>query len=176
MTRFSRQVIEAVEELVSHNDAEVRGDLDVDGTITTQEADITNETFIRLSRENDTASTTAGSFVDAFDTVVKDTRGEGNTSGFQPDKTGEYLVIVNIEFGGNTAQGDTIEQRMFIPTPAVTVNETQEQAPSENAKISSTLPINVGGSGTHNIQVTNYDNSFKIVDAEGIILRSVVHP
>jgi len=146
------------------------------GAVDAKEADITNETFIRLSRESDTASTSAGTFVSAFDTIVKDSRGEGNTSGFNPNKTGEYLIIINVEFGGNTAQGDTIEQRIFLPTAGVTVNETQEQAPSVDAKISSTLPIQVSGSGTHDIQVTNYDSSFKIVDAEGIILRNVVHP
>jgi len=173
-----RTVIEAKQKILSRGDAEVRGDLDVDGTITTGEANITNETYIEASRSADSSRIGASVFTNPFDTEDADVRGEFDSNlEFAPDRDGIYHFNVTIHVRGS--DGDEIQCRIYnIDKDSRTTPPFHVGNISGSETIFAPVDIVTGLSAgtTYSVEVTDKGSDFIIKYlTKGKISREIVH-
>lgn len=147
--------------------------------VRTKQADITNETFVRAERNSNTSSQTPGTFVNLFDRVSTDVRGEFNASQqFSPDESGEYFVSLFIDLRGSTSADDDIQVRVRNVTDGLS------EAPQMRQGVGSatfsvgefTHVFDFDSSKTYEFRATNIDSSFIInkSNTEGVISRVIV--
>jgi hypothetical protein len=148
------------------------------GSLDTGEADVTNETFVRLSRASQSSSTSANTFINCYDTVNKDARGEASNGQIVPDESGEYVIQGNIILEGSTTASDLLAFRIVnvddgtFPSNG-TFNETINDV---TPVVAFNLSVELTAGKTYELQITNRDNSFKVgTFGQGIVKRSVVH-
>jgi hypothetical protein len=148
------------------------------GSLDTEQAQATDETLVRFKRDDGSASIGAGTYINCFDGVKKDNRGEVSSGQFTPDKDGQYDVSIAPNIGGNTAEGDTLVGRVRdvdagnTPGPII---ELQATDAFSNTVYSYTVELEAGT--TYELQVTNRNSDFKVLsgaNTSGIIRRSVV--
>lgn len=147
-------------------------------SVSTDEADVTNETSVEATRAADSASTSAGTWINAYDSESKDIRGELNSSAqFSPDESGDYFITIGIDIRGSTSKGDLIRTRVQNVTDNSTVDNSFFQAPASFAIQNSPYIVTLDSSKTYELQITNSDSSFQALsndNAVGRITRSVV--
>jgi len=150
----------------------------VDATsVSTNEGQVTNETFVRLTRSSDTASTSAGDFVNLFDGKSKDNRGEFNSSQeFSPEKDGEYIIIVNPDIRGSTTDGDDIIIEVYNVTDSTFLIRSRAEASSAESPASVVFAVNLDSGNNYELRATNLDSSFYIDTDQttGVIKRSLI--
>lgn len=143
------------------------------------EASITNETHVRMARASDSSSQTSGTYVNVYDTELKDNRGELNGSQqFVPDETGLYDIVIGVRMG--VTAGDSIVARVVDVDTGNTANggRSEEHAASSLEEAVFPLPsINLTAGQTYELQVADIDNSFTVNSTDfsiGMIRRSLV--
>jgi hypothetical protein len=147
-------------------------------SLSTEEAKITNETSIKATRSSKSPSTTASTFVNAYDGASKDSRGEFSSNAiFSPDKTGEYIIVAGVDVRGSTSAGDQIRCRVYNESTDSPVDNDFYQAPQSASIHNSAFIVELKSSDNYKIQVRNADSSFSVnsgANTTGRILRSVI--
>lgn len=154
--------------------ANIHGD-----SVTTEQADITGETFVRATRGSTTSTITANNYVNVFDGESKDARGEFNASAqFTPDESGEYFIIVGLEMRGSTTKGDIFDVRILNTTDSSNVDLRPQTVTGANAEPSTAFAIELDAGVAYEVQARNRDSDFVIQSGQltyGVIRRSIVH-
>ncbi|AGM11152.1 hypothetical protein M196_gp60 [Halorubrum tailed virus 4] len=136
--------------------------VDVD-SVNTEEADITGETEIFVTRSADSSTITSGTWENLVDNVLNDNRGEMNGSlQFSPDKSGKYRFTGTVA-PKSGASGDEIRLRLYNVTDSQTVN-TEIRFDPVNAAGFPALPFGltreVEAGKTYEIQALDLNSSF----------------
>jgi hypothetical protein len=154
-------------------------DADVDNqSLTTDEANITNETFIRAERSSASNSTSTGTRINIFDTAVKDVRGEFNGSAqFEPDESGEYLFIIHCEIDGAGNPGDEVRCVIWDVTNSTVLQKNSARASitTIGSRVNFVFSAALSAGDTYEVRAANNNSSYEIgTTTEGEIIRSVV--
>jgi len=148
------------------------------GAIETVEATVTGETVIEATRESSTTTITSGNYANLFDAKNKDNRDEFNASNqFVPDETGYYIIDAQYAIGGATVDGDQIQLRLRDVDSGTDVAGNIESQSTKSIHVDGyTFVEELTAGTTYEVQITNFDNTFDIVDkdTQGTILRSLV--
>lgn len=153
-------------------------------TVTTGQADITNETYVESHLATDNTGISSGTFTNIVDTEDHDVRNEFNSSQqFSPDATGEYRIEAVIWFGSG-ADGDTHRGRVRNVTDNTGVKSQPLRVPvgaadSVGLPFSEVVPLD--SSKNYEVQAMNDDSSFELLGGFGsacylTITKAVVHP
>jgi len=146
-------------------------------SLSTDEGEITNETFIRATRGADSNSISATNKVNLFDAESKDNRNEFNSNAeFVPDKTGWYKISGIAVFVGNTTETDELNVSL-INTNSNSVVKKEIQSPVDGSVVGFSLPPEKLTAGeSYKIVGNNIDSSFVISQSEtvGVIRRCVI--
>lgn len=158
------------------NDREnIYGDTGDFNSVETKELNTTNETKVIATRSSDSASTSAGTWINAFDGSSTDVRGEYTGVQFVPDRDGTYLCIINAEFGtGGTTAGDATQSRIQDVDASTMISLSQESAENEFHNPSHALFADLTAGTTYELQVRNADSSYVIEGKDltkGLITR-----
>jgi len=93
-------------------------------------------TKISAERGSDSASTTAGTWINAFDSESDDRRGEFNSSQeFVPVDDADYAFNGTVEFRGSTTGGDKVQVRLQDLTNGSTVQILEERTATDSTPI-----------------------------------------
>jgi len=158
-------------------------------SVTTEQADITNETFIVPVRNAESGSITAGTWTNVFTASVADNRGEFNgNSQFVPDDGGWYSIMADIPLLTGSSN-DRIRARLRNVSDGVSVgsggaSDTENRgrtlaAGSDVINLTFTLAFELTAGKAYEIQAQNVDSAYELRADDGIrcvIRRSVVHP
>lgn len=145
------------------------------GSMTATESEVTGETSIRLTRQNDSSSTSAGDFINPYDTVDQDPRGEidGNLH-FIPDKTGDYKITVSAAFsGGSTQSGDATNCRIRDLDNGANLGTASQLANSSTfyGGIWAFPSVTLTAGTAYELEITNFDSSFVLSSADVVQTR-----
>ena len=151
--------------VVEHSSGE-QAVLDGDGlevpAVSTKIADITDMTFIKAQRDSDSATTSAGDYINVFDNRSADNRDELNQSGqFSPDNSGEYDIILNVALN-NGASGDEIVVRFRNTTDGTDKDAIVVVGDRMPAYANLTFTFELDSSKTYEVQATDLDSSFVV--------------
>ncbi|MDS0284685.1 hypothetical protein [Haloarcula onubensis] len=137
-------------------------------SVSTVENSITGETDVKLSRSSSLTSVSAGSYVNAFDTVDEDNRNEVNSSTeFVPDKSGRYEILAMVRMVPGSS-GDNLRVRLQNVTDSTTIEPRFFDQASASAFQTVFLSFSfVLTSGkAYEIQVTDNNSSFDVDNAD----------
>jgi len=160
------------------------GDLTVPGTlsadaVSTDEADITGETFIKASRGVNSSSTSSRTWVDVATSENEDVRGEQDSSlNINPDETGDYIVSgVVIWKNINDRDRIRIAVRDVDKDLHLSPRHVEVVAGADNHWMTFYLDVELTAGTNYKVQATDDNSSFVVgTDSEYTVKRSVVHP
>jgi hypothetical protein len=148
--------------------------------VSTENADVTGETYIEAERTQSLQSITAGSFTNIVDTENEDSLGEFNSSQqFSPTETGKYIITGYGRIGvGNS--GDSCHGRIRNVTDGTTTRflmDTQQSGGTGVHTVTFTTNITLDSAKNYEFQVTDNDSTYDMKKFSFLeIKRSVVHP
>jgi len=135
---------------------------DVDNTsVSTEEADVTNESFVRGTRSTETSSISSATRTNIVDGESKDNRGEFNASQeFVPDKTGEYEITGQVQIGGSTGTGDEIFLEVRVGSSSIRTANFDTTTNNRRYNFSFAPELTAGNAYT--VKAYNNNSSFTI--------------
>lgn len=167
-------------EAQSANDFTVPGDMTVGGTLSTESADVTGETFIRAYKSADSTGIAAGTYTNIGDTEDVDSTGEYSSSQFTPATSGWYDVLAKARIDPG-ADGDTLTIRLRNVTDGSNVLFIQDSvgnAGKQSPVLSTVADLTAGKS--YEVQVADNDNNYGVFSGSEktfcVFRKSVVHP
>lgn len=151
------------------------------GELSTDEADITGETFITAERNNGVSSVSSSNWTNIADTENEDVRDEQDASfNINVDETGYYDIIGQVRFFSIT-DGDGLI--VYVRSPSGTDpdnNRVQKTAAGTDDQVLFSLVVKLQSGTNYRIQARDLDSTYSIGGNPGrnfyTVKRSVVHP
>ena len=150
-------------------------------SVSTEEGQITGETFVSGWRDNNTDSISAGEYGSVFDAVRVDNRDEISGETFTPDKSGWYDITGSTRITGTS--DSRIEIRVEDVDADSTIDRFNTTVDTNGDRILYAFTSDLSSGVSYQIQVTVEDDSFIIdggaMDGTGrniVIKRSPVQP
>jgi len=138
------------------------------GSVSTGQADITNETLLSVTMSSDLALSPASNTTVTFDTVAKDERNEfdAGTHQFTPDNTGWYWVSWSLRFS-NVTDTDRLRSRFQENAAAdVLIFAGQSASATDNHAVGGTRLVNLSSGTAYEITAEDTDSSADIDSAD----------
>jgi len=175
----------AVLQVISQNaEAAAQDDLNVPGTLTagsvdTDEADITNETYIKAVRNSNSNSKSSGSWAQIADTEVDDNLNEMDSSlAINPDESGRYTILANARIYDGTDQDSIFVALRDVDANSTVGEEARTELSGGSGGIGLAESFELSAGTNYGVRVQNPSSSFR-VSAFGnhfTVIRGVVQP
>jgi len=154
-------------------------DLPGDGSISTEEADITGETYIKAVRNSNSNSKPSGSWAQIADAEVDDNLNEMDSSfTINPDESGRYTILANARIYGGTDQNSIFVALRDVDANSTVGGEARTELSGGSGGIGLVESVELSAGTNYGVQIQNYDSSFQ-VSASGshfTLIRGVVQP
>lgn len=140
--------------------------------------DVTGETYAELDRGSNSSSTSANTWINAYDGENADNLNEVNASAqFSPSESGRYQILARARFL-NGSTGDNYEIRIQNVTDGTEIRRYVKQDGGDADSIQLNAVVNLTTGKSYEIQVRNTTSSYVVNDGgtDAEIFKQTVHP
>jgi len=146
-------------------------------SLSTEEANVTNETFISATRSSSANNVSAGTRTNIVDTQNIDNRGEFNSNQqFTPDKSGWYRIYAHARFGDGSDGDRYIIEVEDVNSSSVISTATPEITDSSgNPRTYVALLVELTSGTTYQVRAANSDSQYSLFGGSNIrIVREIL--